>query len=92
MTATAEVPPQRIPPYFKQNQDHLKDFYSKCHQLSMKILRSFALGLKLEDYKFFDDSNQKDLKSGTTMRLLHYPPIQNATEELVNKKIIRCGA
>jgi isopenicillin N synthase-like dioxygenase len=92
MTSTEPIPKERIPPYFQENNDKIKEFYHECHQLSLKILRSFAFGLKLKDYKFFDDSNKIEERSGTTLRYLHYPPIPNATEELVNKKIIRAGA
>ncbi|KXN72588.1 Clavaminate synthase-like protein, partial [Conidiobolus coronatus NRRL 28638] len=80
MTSTGSVPKERIPPYFQENNDKIKEFYHQCHQLSMKILRSFAFGLKLKDYKFFDNSNKIEERSGTTLRYLHYPPIPNVTE------------
>lgn len=91
-TSTGKIPKERMPPYFQERNQKIQEFYSQCHKLTLKILRCFALGLKLKDPKFFDESNKLELSSGTTLRYLHYPPITNATEELVNKNIIRAGA
>jgi isopenicillin N synthase-like dioxygenase len=91
-TSTGKIPNDRIPPYFKERDSKVQEFYSQCHQLSIKILRCFALGLKLNDYKFFDESNHLSLTSGTTLRYLHYPPIPSASADSINKGIIRAGA
>ncbi|KAJ3002903.1 hypothetical protein NUW54_g5598 [Trametes sanguinea] len=48
------------------------DFFQTCHELHVQVMRSIALGLKLEE-TFFDDKIHEQYHN---LRLLSYPPIK----------------
>jgi len=62
------------------------DFFQRCHELHVHVMRSIALGLELEE-RFFDDKIQEQSHN---LRLLSYPPIKRAL--LDNEGQARAGA
>lgn len=70
-------------------QTTLEDFFRRCEQLSLRLLKVIALGLGLNaddfvgQHKLMNTSNNM-----TTLRSLYYPPIDKST---VKEGQIRCG-
>ena len=61
-------------PEFKE---FMLDFHHKCYLLASEILRSFAIGLNLDQNIFESKFNKLEC---TIVRLLHYPPLPEQTE------------
>ncbi|KAI0832597.1 Clavaminate synthase-like protein [Trametes gibbosa] len=61
-------------------------FFQTCHELHVSVMRSIALGLKLEE-AFFDDKVHEQYHN---LRLLSYPPIK--TQLLSSDGQARAGA
>ncbi|KAJ7241894.1 hypothetical protein B0H12DRAFT_1132914 [Mycena haematopus] len=76
-------PRQADAPGFKTT---MLDFFQRCHELHVHVMRSIALGLDLEEM-FFDDKIQEQCHN---LRLLSYPPIKRAL--LANEGQARAGA
>lgn len=55
-------------------QEILENFFQTCHQCALRILSAMAIGLK-EKSDFFTLTHSR---GDNTLRLLHYPPLQNA--------------
>ncbi|GAB6020718.1 hypothetical protein CHUAL_003382 [Chamberlinius hualienensis] len=70
-------------------QDLYYSFYKRGKDLILTILRSVAVGLKLENENIFEEMFEFCGKSGslTLLRLLHYPPLSPG-EDL---DTLRCG-
>ncbi|KAI9000849.1 Clavaminate synthase-like protein [Trametes punicea] len=62
-------PQETDAPGFRRTMLHL---FQTCHELHVQIMRSIALGLRLEE-TFFDDKIHEQYH---TLRLLSYPPIK----------------
>ena len=70
-------------PGFKRT---MTSFFQTCHDLHVLVMRSIALGLRLEE-SFFDNKNDEQFHN---LRLLSYPPIK--TELLRGDGQARAGA
>lgn len=85
--------PKSLEPY----EDELCHFASLCHGLCIKLLKLFALGLKIhaedggEDW-FSSRHNPLTGPSGSILRLLHYPAIKSTTSDYDEDIDIRAGA
>ncbi|CUM62948.1 uncharacterized protein PRCAT00000508001 [Priceomyces carsonii] len=87
----------RIPSWFLEDQGRLhlvQDTIKRLYELSIKILKILALGLRIEDSdnvkgaEWFNSKYVPDKESGSTFRLLHYPGQQKLNPE----SVIRAGA
>ncbi|KAJ7180370.1 hypothetical protein C8R43DRAFT_399351 [Mycena crocata] len=76
-------PQQADAPEFKAT---MLDFFQKCHELHVEVMKSIAIGLELEE-SFFDDKIHEQFHN---LRLLSYPPIRRAL--LDNDGQARAGA
>ncbi|KAI0375814.1 Clavaminate synthase-like protein [Pilatotrama ljubarskyi] len=76
-------PQEADAPGFKRT---MLDFFQTCHELHVQVMRSIALGLKLEE-TFFDDKIDEQYHN---LRLLSYPPIK--TQLLKGDGQARAGA
>jgi isopenicillin N synthase-like dioxygenase len=56
------------------SQSLLPNFYNTCTQLANKVLQAFAIALELPEDFFTTNHSEKH----HTLRLLHYPPLQQA--------------
>lgn len=88
---------KELPPWFledKRRIELVKKMSVQLYQLSMRILKLLAIGLKIETEngvegnQWFDSRYAPDQSSGTTFRLLHYPGQKSLNPEAV----IRAGA
>ncbi len=70
-------------PGFKRS---MLDFFQTCHELHVLVMRSIALGLRLEE-TFFDSKIHEQYHN---LRLLSYPPIK--TQLLCGEGTARAGA
>jgi isopenicillin N synthase-like dioxygenase len=59
-------------------KDFMLNIHSKCYDLALEILRSFAIGLELDENIFKSNFIDGDC---TLMRLLHYPQLPSNIEE-----------
>ncbi|KAI5811089.1 hypothetical protein DFH27DRAFT_475060 [Peziza echinospora] len=87
---------QALPPALKDHEVELAEFNSLCHNLSMKLLKLFALGLKIDDKEggetwFSSRHDQKLGSSGSILRLLYYPALSES-EDYIPGVDIRAGA
>ena len=76
------LPPQEMLP---ELQPTLCSFFQRCQELTERLLRYFALALGLpEDHLI--PLHRIDEPTGTTLRLLHYPPVPlpDGEEESLN--------
>jgi len=68
----------------------INKFFSLCHDLCLKVLELFALGLKIDPSKggssWFASRHDPKAESGTVLRILHYPSTSSPQGSL------RCGA
>ncbi|KAF4619591.1 hypothetical protein D9613_005171 [Agrocybe pediades] len=76
-------PSETLAPGFKQ---HMLNFYETCHELHVHVMRSIALGLRLQEH-FFDDLIHEKCHN---LRLLSYPAVKS--EVLQNEGQARAGA
>ncbi|KAJ7283965.1 hypothetical protein C8J57DRAFT_1294033 [Mycena rebaudengoi] len=76
-------PQEADAPEFKPT---MLDFFERCHELHVHVMRSIALGLDMEE-SFFD---QKIHEQCHNLRLLSYPPIKRTL--LDNEGQARAGA
>ena len=76
-------PQEADAPGFKRT---MLDFFQTCHELHVLVMRSIALGLRLEE-TFFDDKIHEQYHN---LRLLSYPPIK--TQLLNAEGTARAGA
>lgn len=76
-------PDEQDAPGFKRT---MTNFFQTCHDLHVLVMRSIALGLRLEE-SFFDNKIQEQYHN---LRLLSYPPIK--TELLRGDGQARAGA
>ncbi|KAA8904305.1 hypothetical protein TRICI_005531 [Trichomonascus ciferrii] len=81
--------PHKVPDFFQQNIDQVQALQSKCHQLSIRLLKLLGMGLKIEnDPDWFADRHRPDAKSESILRFLYYPG-QKKTDP---QEVIRAGA
>ncbi|KAL7271157.1 hypothetical protein RUND412_006107 [Rhizina undulata] len=72
-----------LPSALLPHESFILRFQSLCHALSLKLLRLFAIALKIDESaggaEYFTTSHTATAThpSGTILRLLHYPPIPN---------------
>ncbi len=76
-------PQESDAPAFKRT---ILDFFQTCHELHVLVMRSIALGLRLEE-NFFDSKIHEQYHN---LRLLSYPPIK--TQLLRGDGQARAGA
>lgn len=78
---------EELPDFFEVTEG----FFQKCSILSLRILRSIAIALKIEDSDYFTKTHipMDDIHNFTTLRLLNYPPIFDESDDLQN--VVRCG-
>jgi isopenicillin N synthase-like dioxygenase len=63
---------QNLSSYSPAQNSSILAFYQVCTELANKVLQAFALALQLPEDFFANNHNQQN----HTLRLLHYPPIQ----------------
>lgn len=89
-----EKPIQPMPEFFQkpENADVISNMQTKLYDLSQRILRLLAMGLKIDDSAggadWFSDRHRRDYPSGSIFRLLYYPGQKKADPE----DEIRAGA
>jgi isopenicillin N synthase-like dioxygenase len=66
-------PQQTMPRFLEPHIDELYAFERTCQQVCNRVLDMLALGLEVEEPKFF--SSRHSQPSGCTVRLLYYPAI-----------------
>lgn len=75
---------QPLPPALVPHERELSAFSDYCHNLCLKILRLFAIGLQVEEKDGGEEwlTSRHDPKqpSGFTLRLLHYPSIPESVD------------
>ncbi|KAJ6628904.1 hypothetical protein B0H10DRAFT_1777629 [Mycena sp. CBHHK59/15] len=76
-------PQERDAPAFKHT---MLDFFQRCHELHVHVMRSIAIGLELEE-SFFDEKSNDQCHN---LRLLSYPPIKRSLLDDVGQA--RAGA
>ena len=78
----------QLPACFAQSDNYqiLTRFHRDCYTLVMQLLTYLAQSFEI-DVDYFTSRHQWELPSGDTLRLLHYPVVQNQSEES-----IRAGA
>ncbi|KAF3910899.1 hypothetical protein ABW20_dc0108202 [Dactylellina cionopaga] len=86
---------QAMPTALVDNEQDLSDFFDSCHNLCVRLLQLFAMGLKIDEEAggkdWFSSRHNKSGPSGSILRLLHYP-IVPAEANYVPEKDIRAGA
>lgn len=89
--------PREIPDWFNEDENRIalvKKMSVALYDLSIRILRLLAIGLKIEDVdgvtgeEWFDSRFAPDKLSGSTLRFLRYPGQKSLSPEAV----IRAGA
>lgn len=68
---------EKTPWINEEFKDFMLDFHQRCYHLAFQIVRSFALGLNIDEKEFqpvFD--SQFDV-----IRLNHYPPVKSSTNK-----------
>ncbi|CAF1350362.1 unnamed protein product [Rotaria sordida] len=80
--------PDELPPLFAELENYqlITTFYRNCYDLCMKLLTYLAQCFNI-DSDYFTSKHKWELKSGNTLRLLHYPATENQSDEC-----IRAGA
>ncbi|KAI9294676.1 Clavaminate synthase-like protein [Neoconidiobolus thromboides FSU 785] len=77
-----------LPEIFENDKAFLDTFTKKCNQTCQTILREIALSLDL-DKDYFIKAHQYEDKSGSIMRILHYPPL---SKDIDRNTITRAGS
>ena len=82
------VQADQLPTCFSQtdNYQFIRQFHRACYDLSMQLLTYLAQSFEI-DSDYFTSRHKWELPSGDTLRLLHYPAVQNQSDES-----IRAGA
>ncbi|MCJ1247746.1 hypothetical protein MMC30_004961 [Trapelia coarctata] len=85
---------QPIPKSLEPNETQISHFYDLCHQLCIKLLELFAIGLKIDPSQggstwFSSRHDPSKSPSGTVLRILYYP---TPTSSSPSTKSIRAGA
>lgn len=82
--------PHKVPDFFQQRMDKLEALQSKCHDLSVQLLKLLGMGLKIEggDSGWFANRHRKEAESESILRFLYYPG-QKKTDP---QEVIRAGA
>ncbi|KAH6680833.1 oxidoreductase-like protein [Halenospora varia] len=74
---------QPLPPSLVHHESELDKFHTYCHDMMLKILTLFAIGLQIDQEaggpKWFSSRHQGG-PSGCTLRLLHYPSIPTSSD------------
>jgi isopenicillin N synthase-like dioxygenase len=80
--------PDQLPSLFAQSDNYqfINKFYRDCYDLCMQLLTYLAQSFNINS-DYFTSRHKWELKSGNTLRLLHYPAVKNQSEES-----IRAGA
>jgi isopenicillin N synthase-like dioxygenase len=71
----------------KQFKAHMLEFFERCKQMHMQVMRAIAIGMGLEETWFDGFCDVGD----NTLRLLHYPEVK-AEVFKKNKNQVRAGA
>lgn len=71
----------------KQFKEHMIDFFERCKQMHMEVMRAIAIGMGLDE-KWFDGFTDG---GDNTLRLLHYPEVKSEVFKN-NKNTVRAGA
>ncbi|EWC48206.1 hypothetical protein DRE_02310 [Drechslerella stenobrocha 248] len=86
---------QPIPDALAAEESYLSGFYDSCHDLCVRLLQLFAMGLKIDESAggkhWFSARHDRSGPSGSILRLLHYPVIPEDAG-YVPEKDIRAGA
>jgi isopenicillin N synthase-like dioxygenase len=61
-----------IPPFWYQHLDTIEKFRATCHELTLKLLRCFAISFGLHP-EYFAKGHQATEPPGSQLRMLHYP-------------------
>ena len=72
----------QLPSLFAQSDNYqlIVKFHRDCYDLCMKLLTYVAQSLHI-DSDYFTSRHKWELKSGDTLRLLHYPTVNNPSNE-----------
>jgi isopenicillin N synthase-like dioxygenase len=86
---------QPLPEPLASNEEYLNEFITKCHNICLKILELFALGLEIDTSSggsewFFPRHDPKLGSSGSVFRMLYYPKLPPGLAQ--NKDDLRCGS
>ncbi|GAO45871.1 hypothetical protein G7K_0117-t1 [Saitoella complicata NRRL Y-17804] len=72
---------QPLPPVFTEQHDFLSSFATSCHSICLDILKFFGHALKVPGGPYFlAASHQPGASSGSTLRLLHYPAVEEEVQ------------
>ena len=71
----------------QQFKAHMIDFFERCKQMHMQVMRAIAIGVGLEETWFDGFTDGGD----NTLRLLHYPAVSSEVFKN-NKNTVRAGA
>ncbi|RPB29814.1 Clavaminate synthase-like protein [Terfezia boudieri ATCC MYA-4762] len=87
---------QPLPPSLVPHEVELAKFADQCHELCLRLLRLFALGLKIDkedggEEWFASRHDQANGPSGSILRLLYYPAIPPGAD-YIPEVDIRAGA
>lgn len=82
-------PDQTMPQIFNERKTELFEFEKLCKSTCVQVLDLLAVGLEVEEPKFFSSRHKKP--SGCTVRLLHYPSVPEDVD-YEPEKDIRAGA
>ncbi|CAF9934478.1 MAG: hypothetical protein ALECFALPRED_005958 [Alectoria fallacina] len=88
---------QPLPPSLASNEAELYHFRVLCHELCIRLLHLFALGLKIDPseggkYWFSSRHDPSQGSSGSVLRFLHYPAVKIDESDLDTTVDIRAGA
>ena len=89
--SVAGKPQQEMPAWMEEKTEELHEFEMRCKETCDRILDLLALGLEVEGedgQAFF--SKRHTNPSGSTVRLLHYPAVENGSFD--EEADIRAGA
>jgi len=75
-----------LPPYWYDHVETVERFRSTCHDLTRKLLRSFAISFGLEP-DFFAQGHLDTLEPGSQLRLLHYPAREDGPVDGITRLI-----
>lgn len=91
-TSSPPTPSQTITPALTPNVPTVSAFSDNCHQLCLKLLYLFGLGLDVEPADWLKEKHSRELgDSGTILRWLYYPSL-SLIPGFRPEKDIRCGA
>ncbi|RVD80715.1 uncharacterized protein DFL_008609 [Arthrobotrys flagrans] len=86
---------QTLPDSLVADESTLDGFFTSCHNLCVRLLQLFAMGLKIDEEAggkdWFSSRHDRSGPSGSILRLLHYPIIPSDANYIPGKDI-RAGA